>query len=218
MRPPPLSHPQPVEIDPNRLSAAYAPWPESVGYLAGSIGEASALFSTSMGLDKTVGLPPEYASRSGPRDPMSEWLNSGKNGPWVPRGAVPEVALDDRPQPRGYSHPWRASGNGHPYGVHGRSGHPSDTGSVHFGILPSDSGYGSALGLESPSARGSDEVDHSPDMRGLRGPVSDFQPYGENGAYREAHEVYSWPLAAANPSQFRCAYCDQSVKTKSELK
>jgi hypothetical protein len=220
MGPPPLSHPQPVEIDPgsyNRLSGPYPPWPESGSYL-GSIGDPNAIFTNSMSLDKTANMPPDYGPRNGPRDLMNEWLNSGKNGPWIPRGAVPEVPLDERPQARGHPHPWRGSGGGHQSGIQNRSGHPSDTGSVHFGILPSDSGYGSALGLESPSARGSDVVDQSPEMRNLRGPISDYQPYGENASYREPHELFSWHLPSASSTQFRCEHCHQFVKTKSELK
>lgn len=218
MGPPSLSHPQPVEIEPyNRLSGPYPPWESGVN-LANSVGEPSALFSSSVSLDKSTAVSPEYGLRMGSRDPFAEWY-TGKNQPWVPRGAVPEVCLDDRPPARGLSYSWRDTGNGHQPGIHNRPGHPSDTGSVQFGVLPSDSGYGSAMGLESASARGSDVVDHSPDIRSLAGRILTFQPYGDGGPLRETHEAFSpWPLTSANTTQFHCKHCNLAARTKSELK
>lgn len=218
MGPPPLSHPQPVEIDPyNRSSGPYPPW-ESVVNLTSSVGEPNALFSSSVSLDKSAAVSPEYGFRNGSRDPFAEWY-TGKNQPWVPKGAVPEVCLDDRPPARGFPYSWRDAGNGHQLGIQNRPGHPSDTGSVQFGVLPSDSGYSSAIGLESASARGSDVVDHSPEIRSLAGRIPSFQPYGDSGSLRETHEPFSpWHLAPTNTSQFQCKHCNQPARTRSELK
>jgi hypothetical protein len=213
---PPLRNypPQPVEIDPgsySRTPASYPPW-EAGTYAIGSIGEPSP----SIGHNRTAPISHDLGARNSPQDALASWY-SGNDGPWIPKGVVPDVAPEERSHARGFPlH--RHSGYGSQPGVRYRPGNPSDNGSVPFGVPPSDSGYGTGLSLESASVRGSDIVDHSQDNRTHISRVPEYRQFHENGPSRDSGGTEQWPFTSPSAPSFRCETCKKPVKTKSELK
>lgn len=219
MGPPQLNYPpQPVEIDPvsyPRTSVSFTHW-EPIPYSIGSIGEPSPSPSSSIGHNRAAPISLDLGTRNNPQDPLTIWY-TGNDGPWIPKGAVPEVAPDDRLLKRGHSlH--RISGYGSQSGLRHRPGNPSDNGSVHFGVSPSDSGYGTGLSLESVSVRGSDVADHSQENRSLIGRIPEFRQYNENGSSRDPNGTEQWGYSSPSAPSYRCETCQKTVKTRSELK
>jgi hypothetical protein len=214
---PPMNYPpQPVEIDPllySRNSGPYAPW-DSVPYSMTVAGEPNPLLS-SITLNKAINVPPEYGARNGTQHPLDNWL---ADGPWVPKGAVPEGSMEERPRSRASPQAIRRSGYVSPFGVQHRPRIMEDLGGVHYGFSTSDSGYGSGHGLENASARGSDVLDLSIASRSPPGRVTDFLPYSEGHSLKESNEVLTLlSVATRRPPHF-CVYCQKDVKTKSALK
>lgn len=219
MGPPQLNcPPQPVEIDPvsyPRPSGSYALW-ESTSYSTGPLGEPNPPVSNSIAHNKSGPGSLDFGTRNSPQDPITNWY-TGNDGPWIPKGAVPEVSQDERINSRGYAL-YRNPGYGSPPGIRHRPGNPSDNGSVPFGISPSDSGYGTGISLESASVRGSDIVDHSQNNRSLLGRASEIHRYNESGPARQSHGPEQWPYNSPSMPLYRCPTCLKGVKTKSELK
>jgi hypothetical protein len=206
--------PQPVEIEPGsypRISGSYVPW-ESTAY--SYVGETNPSLSNSLGHNKSGPVSLDFGARNSPPDPLTAWY-TGNDGPWIAKGSVPEVSHDERIHPRGYTQ-YRTPGYGSPPGTRYRPGNPSDNESIHFGISPSDSGYGT--GLESASVRGSDIVDHSQDHRSFLKRVPEMQQYQERGPLRKPHGTEPWPYSSPSANSYCCPTCHKQVKTKSELK
>ncbi len=208
--------PQPVEIDPlsnTRVSGPYPPWEPST-YPSGSFGDPVSAFYSSVPINKTGQMSLDAGRRSCSQDALANWY-SDNDGPWIPKGAVPEVAPDDRLPPRGYSLARRGSGYGSPSRIHPRIGNPSDSGSGQFGVPPSDSGYGTGISLDNSSVRSYDVVDHNLESRSLTSRGQDFH---RNGSIRTLPEAEPWTSALPDASPYFCDTCKRPVKTKSELK
>jgi hypothetical protein len=217
---PPLNYPpQPVEIEPGsypRIPGSYSSW-EAPIYTTSSIGVPDPSITSNAGLHRIGPIPSDFGIRNSSQDSLSTWWSSN-DSPWVARGAVPDPTPEDRLQTRGYSIGHRSASHSSPFGVPNRPVNPSDTGSVHFRVPPSDSGYGTILSQESASVRGSDIHDHSPDNQSLAGRVHEFQQYHEGRNSHELHEGGPWTLIQQNVLPYRCDICQRPVKTKSELK
>jgi hypothetical protein len=213
-----MGPPQPVEIEPGsypRISGSYTHW-ESTAYSVGYAGETNPSLPNSIGHNKSSPVSLDFGSRNSPPDPLTAWY-TGNDGPWIAKGAVPEVPQDERIHPRGYN-PYRNPGYSSPPDIRHRPGNPSDNESLHFGISPSDSGYGTGISLESASVRGSDIVDHSQDNRSLLGRVTETQQYHGRESTRKSHGTEIWPCNSPSANTYICPTCQKSVKTKSELK
>jgi hypothetical protein len=221
MGPPHLNYPplpQPVEIEPGsypRAPGSYSSW-EPTPYSVGSLGEPSPPVSNPIGHNKSGPVSLDFGPRNSPQDPITNWYTDN-DGPWIPKGAVPEFSHDERIHTRGHTS-YRNSGYGSPPGIRHRPGNPSENGSVPFGISPSDSGYGTGVSLESASVRGSDIVDHSQNNRSLLGRVPELHRYNERGPARESHGTEQWPYNSPSAPLYHCPTCNKRVKTKSELK
>ncbi len=221
MGPPQLNHPpQPVEIDPvsyPRVPGSYTPW-EGAASSVGYVGESSTALSNSLGHNKSGPVSLDSGARNSPQDPLTSWY-TGNDGPWIPKGAFPEVPQDERMHPRGYAHaPYRNPGYCSSPEIRQGPGNLSENGSVHFGISPSDSGYGTGVSMESASVRGSDIVDHSQENRSILGRVPEVHQYHQRRSTRESHGTESWPYSSLSATLHRCPTCHTLVKTKSELK
>jgi hypothetical protein len=225
MAPPPPYNgiPQPVEVDLNisRPSLTYPP-PRggAAGYPSGPLEDASLSFSSNPYYGK---IPLEYAARN-TGDSLATWYTDN-DGPWLPKGAVPDASQEERLHMRGQPTGYRSLGYGPPIGTLQRNGEPSDTGSFHYGGPTSDSGYGTEprRSLESSSIRSYDLATPSLDSRSLMDRRLEGQPYNDVGSLHEPLESI-WPSGeividtSGAPPSLRCATCDKPVKTNSELK
>jgi hypothetical protein len=211
--------PQPVEIDP-RLHDHLPPLQPRL-YHQEPYGDIPLLIDLP-GLEKIGGsywaaAPPLcYESRSAiPRDPISEWYEPSKSQPWVAKWSLPEATPGGRPPNKGYTHTGGASVTWSPESeAQGRSSYVSGPSGFHNGILSSDSGYGSAVAPENASTRGSEVVDHSPEMRDVSR-VMDFQ-YSETVLPREQDRA-QWTRPEYGVP-FWCDVCLKPLRLKSDLK
>ncbi|KAG0645066.1 Transcriptional activator GLI3 [Hyphodiscus hymeniophilus] len=103
---------------------------------------------------------------------------------------------------------------------------PSDAGSLHCGVPPSDSGYGTRHSDGNASVFSADINDRDQDCQSLGGQAADYQPFqGFNDVViqqRDARSSEHWPpVPSSSPSNapgLLCPNCQKPVKTRSELK
>lgn len=199
--------PQPVEIDPlsnTRVPGPYPPWESSI-FPSGSHGDPVPIRSSL-----------EAGRRNGSQDSLANWY-SDNNGPWIPKGAVPEVASDDRFPPGRYSlatplHPRYGS----PPRIYPKIGNLLDNGSGQYVVPLSDSGYCTGISLDNSSVRSYDGMDYEFDNRSLTFRGQDFCQYGSKKTIPQ--EAAPWKTSWPNASLYLCDTCKRIVKTKSDLK
>ena len=163
-------------------------------------------------------LPVDTQVRTNGADPLQQWY-TGNDGPWIPKGisTVPDDRLHSRPRV-GTRIPM-------PFGNHYRQPNPSDAGSLHYGVAPSDSGYGTRHSDGNGSVFSADINDRDQDCHSLVGHVADFQPFQglhEVVQQRDTRPNEHWPpVPSSSPSNtpsLVCPTCRKAVKTRSELK
>jgi hypothetical protein len=224
MGPPPLDYsaPQPIEIDLSN-STRTLPSPSMSGSNSWDIlqpqphGLGDGPYGPSH-MSRMQQLPLEGQARG---DPIYNWY-AGNDGPWTPSGIV--APSEEKLQSRQIS-----TRNPIPYGSHYRQPNPSDAGSIHYGVAPSDSGYGTRQSVGNTSIFSGDVAERDQDCRSLAGHVENYQPFqgfNEIGQQREsrtsiANETWdhSGPTSTGSDSPgLICPTCNKAVKTQSELK
>ena len=162
-------------------------------------------------------LPLDTHIRTNAPDPLQQWY-TGNDGPWIPKGisTVPEERLLVRTK-AGTRIPLH-------HGNNYRQPNPSDAGTLHYGVAPSDSGYGTRHSDGNASVFSADVNDREQDCQNL-GHVTDFQPFqslNEVMQQRDTRSNEHWlPIAGSSPSRtpsLLCPTCQKPVKTPSELK
>jgi hypothetical protein len=160
--------------------------------------------------------------RTSAPDPLQQWY-TGNDGPWIPKGisTVPEERQIHSSARAGNRIPM-------PYGNQCRQPNPSDTGSLHYGVAPSDSGYGTRHSDGSASVFSADINDRDQDCQSLVGHVAEYQPFqGLNNnevalQQRDTRPNEPWPPVPgsfpSNTPSLVCPTCRKPVKTRSELK
>ena len=96
---------------------------------------------------------------------------------------------------------------------------PSECDTMHTGVLPSDSGYASAPrpSIGHPSVY--DDMDHTTETQSIIGQFSDVQLNNGGDMWtRPAEAQTSAATVAHDKDNLICSWCNQKVKTKSELK
>lgn len=171
---------------------------------------------------QSMGAPslPSTANVNGVRNAgtpfaLLDWYQG--DGPWDPLvGKNTPPSRQDDPRGRGHmSAPLKNNGPAF-QGYRVANTVPSECDTLHTGVLPSDSGYGSGPrpSIGNPSVY--DELDHNTETQSLIEPLMDFNL---------ANHPYIQPTNSQNGTSSMdqdnnnliCAYCDQRVKTKSEL-
>lgn len=165
-------------------------------------------------------LPIDNQVRASAPDPLQQWY-TGNDGPWIPKG------ISTVPEERSM-HSRARAGNRIPmqYGNQYRQPNASDAGSLHYGVAPSDSGYGTRHSDGNASVFSADINDRDQDCHSLVGHVADYQPFqGLNEVVlqqRDTRANESWPpVPSSSPSNtptLVCPTCRKPVKTRSELK
>ncbi|KAG4428199.1 hypothetical protein IFR05_016320 [Cadophora sp. M221] len=222
MGPPPSDYPpQPVEIDLN-LSRTL---PNPSVTASGSMQWESTFPSQGFG-DIPYGgssMPRMSTTQNGQsrgpsENPLVNWY-ADNDGPWAPFPKVgTESVVDDRLLPK------QTSNRNMSYPGQYRQQNPSDT-NFHFGVAPSDSGYGTRRSVGNTSVFSADVHERDPDSHSLAGPVPDFQSsfqgYNEVLQQRDNRTSGTYSPPTSNPSEspgLTCPTCKRPVKTQSELK
>jgi hypothetical protein len=223
MGPPPAFHsdfpapPRPIEIDvkssrtlPNPSVASPVTW--ETFSTPGLVG-----FSD---FESDRPLPVDNQVRNSAPDPLQKWY-TGNDGPWIPRG-ISTVPSEER------LHSRARAGNRMPmpYGYHYRLLNPSESGSIHYGVAPSDSGYETRHSDGNASVFSAPINDRDQDCQSLPGHVSDYQPFPcLNEVLSPQLDTRSnerWPAVPSSspPStpNLVCPTCRKPLKTRSELK
>jgi hypothetical protein len=217
MEPPAMSNPpQPVEVDLSyqRVSDPFSSIPYS---LPSAIPDTNAPFFPGSGSPRTIHTPQSDLPSGGSQIPLTIWYRSN-DGPWIPKGAVPEVGLNENPHSRSYTTVFSGIGGLHPFG-HFRPGNHSENGSVMYGNPHSDSGYGSKGSHETSSLRSYDTTNaHLEPVNNYQGRAEPLHNYPILGLHDSVPMNQRIPYA--EPPILRCPFatCGQQVKTRSELK
>lgn len=227
MGPPPLGLPpaQPVEpgIDIDLSSRRTLPSPSTSGSNAWDpVFQPHGIGESTYGSSSTVRTHHQHSidnyARSSTQNPLGQWYQEN-DGPWVPKDltGVSEEKLQTR-----------EIGNRHAmsFGTQYRQLNPSETGSVHFGVPHSDSGYGTRRSVGNTSVFSADVTERDQDCQSLAGHVENFQPFHgftEIGQPRDSRTNEMWPhsdpiSSESNSPGLTCPTCHKPVKTQSELK
>lgn len=218
MGPPP---PQPVEIDVDLSNSRTLPSPSASGAsnwdpLLQPHGFGDGPYGSS-NMARMQQLPMDNQARGPTQDPLVNWY-VGNDGPWVPK-VIPEVSIEERTHTR-------QTGNRHSvsFGSNYRQPYPSEAGSVHYGVAPSDSGYGTRRSVGNASVFSADVMERDQDCQSLAAHVENFQPFhGFNDQQRDSRTNESWtrsnpPSTGSDSPNLVCPTCRKAVKTQSELK
>ncbi|TVY83104.1 hypothetical protein LSUE1_G002827 [Lachnellula suecica] len=227
MGPPPLEFPpQPVEIDVDLNSHRTLPSPSTSGSTAWDPilqphGFGDGPYGSS-NMARIQQLPLDNQARGvTAQDPLYQWY-TGNDGPWTPK-VIPEVS-EEKIQ-------IRHIGNRNPvsYGSHYRHPNHSETGSVHFSVAPSDSGYGTRQSVGNTSVFSADVAERDQDCQSIVGHIENFQPFqgysdvAQRQQQQDPRTHESWTSAPNStgpnsPAGLMCPTCQKPVKTQSELK
>lgn len=209
--------PQPVEVDLNRQTGPYPPW---TAYPLGPLEDTNSPYPSNGSPVKTAQVSIDYSTRTA-LDPLQTWYVDN-DGPWLPKGAVPETTHEEKFQSRSQPASFRNSGYA-PQVAHHRTLDSSVNGNGHYAVPPSsDSGYGTRL--DNASVRSYELVNSNLDTRGLTDRDVDTSIYGDHRSLREPMDSNLWVAShtglelSSTVSGLYCPSCKKSVKTNSELK
>ncbi|KUJ15909.1 uncharacterized protein LY89DRAFT_735054 [Mollisia scopiformis] len=154
------------------------------------------------------------------QDPIHNWYSTN-DGPWtpIPKVMPPNVMTDGRFQSK-----QTGSRNHITSGGQYRPHNPSESGSFHYGVPHSDSGYGTRRSVANTSVVSGDVLERDQDCHSLTGHVENFQPFmGSNDEMhqRDARSFEPWSTpVTSNPESrgMECPICHKLVKTQSEMK
>lgn len=144
---------------------------------------------------------------------LVDWYQG--DGPWntLVGKSTPPSRQDD-PRGRGHMSP-PLKNNGPAFQGYRANPVPSECDTMHTGGV--DSGYGSGPrpSVGNPSIY--DELDHSTETQSLIEPLMDFS-LANTGFTHSANPQNETTIMDQDSNNLVCAYCDQRVKTKSEIK
>lgn len=155
------------------------------------------------------------------QDPIQDWCST--DGPWTHVSKVMpsnHLISDARFQSK------QTSSRTHiPPGGQYRPHNPSESGSFHYGVPHSDSGYGTHRSVANTSVFSGDVPERDQDCQSLTSRVENFPPFiGSNEEMQQrdtrSFDNMQWPSVTSVPESrgMVCPTCNKPVKTQSEMK